>query len=195
MIDTQTTYLGRYCENMDVETIDWIDNGDGTYYGGSSNEYQDSRDTEELKAFEDDYKTHMSQAELAIYNNMNRFRQLDYLINAHAAINMAISRFPNMNQTDTKADAFRHAYFSILNVMSLGMSLATSFGNAHEEVVNQSALAKSMDLFNNNAGRNAYVFLRPESPFWTIYSDLIYDMVNNGSLRYINNGQLIPSNQ
>lgn len=45
---------------------------------------------------------------------------------------MAVSRFPNMNRTDTKADAFRHAYFSLLNVRALGIALATNLGNAHE---------------------------------------------------------------
>ncbi|MCY1527687.1 hypothetical protein D9M68_627630 [compost metagenome] len=153
-------------------------------------------DTDELRAFEYDYKTHMSSEELAIYNNMSRSNQLNYLINAQTALNAAVTRFPNMSQTDTKADAFRHAYFSLLNVHLLGQTLATSLGNAHEQKVNgQYTLASSMDLFNNEIGRNAYVNV-PSNEFPpTFYNNIAYNLVTNGSLVYINNGQLKPTNQ
>ncbi|RZL61643.1 MAG: hypothetical protein EOO93_12785 [Pedobacter sp.] len=152
-------------------------------------------DTDEIRSFEVDYKQQMSAAELAIYNNMSRADQISYLINAKTALDIAVTRFPNMSQTDTKADAFRHAYFSLLNVRELGLALATSLGNAHEENSNQSALAKQMDLFNNNIGRNAYTNLPSEAAYWNIYSNVAYSLVTNGSLRYINNGQLKPTNQ
>lgn len=152
-------------------------------------------DTDAIRAFEVDYKSQMAASELVIYNNMSRSNQLSYLINAQTAMDMAVTRFPNMSQTDSKADAFRHAYFSLLNVKSLGLTLATNLGNAHETKNNQSALAKSMDLFNNDVGRNAFIDYPVEAPYWSIYADIAYGLITNGNLRYINNGQLTPTNQ
>ncbi|MFA6275143.1 MAG: hypothetical protein WC622_00230 [Pedobacter sp.] len=163
--------------------------------GGSGGDTTTAADTDEIREFEIDYKTHMSTTELAIYNNMNRVNQLSYLINAKTALDLAFTRFPDMDQTDTKADAFRHAYFSLLNVKELGLTLATRLGNAHEEKPDQSALAKQMDLFNNNVGRNAYSNLPAEAAYWSIYSNTVYNLVTNGNLVYINNGQLKPTNQ
>jgi hypothetical protein len=166
----------------------------GGEIGEGGGDYGDPREGE-VQAFEDDYKSRMSHAELLIYNNMSRYNQLSYLVNAQTASNAAILRFPGMEQGDTKADAFRHAYFSILNVYELGLTLATNLGNAHEELTNQSPLAKQMDLFNNNVGRSAYVYYSPETPYWERYSNLIYTLITNGSLRYISDGQLKPTNQ
>ena len=131
LIATQTTYLGRHCEHVDIQqAVWWIDNGDGTYYGGSSTGYGDSRYTPELQAFEEDYLARMPPEERAIYNSMHIGRKTDYLLNAMTAMNAATARFPNMAQNDTKLDAFRHALFNILNVQFLGNSLAIPWQQA-----------------------------------------------------------------
>jgi type II secretory pathway pseudopilin PulG len=35
LIESTSTYLGRYCQETDIQVIWWIDNGDGTYGGGN----------------------------------------------------------------------------------------------------------------------------------------------------------------
>lgn len=53
----------------------------------------------------------------------------------------------------TKANAFKHCYWNVLMVESIGKSLASLFATAHES--EQSASAnKTMDLFNNARGRS-----------------------------------------
>lgn len=52
-----------------------------------------------------------------------------------------------------------------------------------------------MDFFNNEVGRNAYVFFPPESAYWSYYSDIAYGLVISGQLKYIVNGQLKATNQ
>lgn len=94
----------------------------------------------------------MSTRELQIFENMDRFSQLKCLSNAYDALNLAQGLYPG-DQRDTCADAFRHAFFSGLNVSSLGYSLAKQLGDAHEEKPDNQ-LSITMDLFNNSVGLN-----------------------------------------
>jgi hypothetical protein len=111
-----------------------------------------SEDIFVLPEFEVNYKKEMSIRELQIFENMDRFSQLKYLSNAYDALNLAQGLFPG-DQRDTCADAFRHAFFSGLNVSSLGYSLAKQLGDAHEEKPDNQ-LSITMDLFNNSVGLN-----------------------------------------
>lgn len=111
-----------------------------------------SEDIFVLPEFEVNYKKEMSTRELQIFENMDRFSQLKYLSNAYDALNLAQGLYPG-DQRDTCADAFRHAFFSGLNVSSLGYSLAKQLGDAHEEKPDNQ-LSITMDLFNNSVGLN-----------------------------------------
>jgi len=111
-----------------------------------------SEDIFVLPEFEVNYKKEMSTRELQIFENMDRFSQLKYLSNAYDALNLAQALYPG-DQRDTCADAFRHAFFSGLNVSSLGYSLAKQLGDAHEEKPDNQ-LSITMDLFNNSVGLN-----------------------------------------
>ncbi len=167
-----------------------INGGGGGYNSGIPG------DTPELQQFEIDYKSRMSAYEIEICNNMNRVNQVTYLINAQSASSAAENLYPG-NQHNTRADAFRHAYFSILNVSTIGFSLAESLGNAHEEVTGQPGIEKQMDLWNNNAGRNAFNGYIPNSGAPSYFANVIQNLVNNGNLKYIqpDTGNLVPTNQ
>ena len=152
-------------------------------------------DTDAIRGFEIDYKQQMSSSELTIYNNMSRVDQLSYLINAQSAMNMAVSQYPNISQRNTKADAFRHAYFSLLNTMTFGKSLAKSLGDAHETKPGDPQIEKDMDLFNNNVGRELFAGYIPSFNPAGYFSDKINILIQSGELLYINNGVLTPTNR
>ena len=157
---------------------------------------RDPLDTDEFRAMEADYRSHMKPAELAIYDAMPFGSRLNYLQAAQSAISEAESRFPG-NQEDTKADAFRHALFNILNVLWLGNSTAESLGFAHETKLSngQYSLASTVDLYNNAAGRAAFVWLPAGAGPREFYSNIVYGLVTNGSLVYLKNGIITPTNQ
>jgi len=166
-----------------------------------------NEEIETLFEFNPDYKKQMSASERIIFDGMNTAQQAGYLFNAKKAIWESENLFPN-SLYNGKGDAFRHAYFSGLNVILLGYTLAESLGTAHE---NKPAYYPydykevQMDLFNNNVGRSR------ESWFLDGYGSLtesILDALNSGQLRYLSplaggasSGQatgssmLIPTNQ
>ena len=135
----------------------------------------------------------MTPSELQIYDNMNRLQQVQYLLNAQTALSTAQSLYPNLSQHNDNADAFRHAYFSLLNVISLGEGLAESLGNAHEDWPGNPPLERDMDLFNNQAGRDAYQNWYSVGGS-TNAIDIIQDLVDSGQLMIIANGILVPTN-
>jgi hypothetical protein len=61
--------------------------------------------------------------------------------------------YPNASMEDDHADAFRHAYWSALMTAHLGPSIAKYVGDQHENVEDNPADRKEMDLFNNHLGR------------------------------------------
>ncbi|WP_231492179.1 hypothetical protein [Pedobacter sp. Leaf170] len=193
--NTSTVFVGSHCSDVMATEVWWIANDDGTYHAGTRYQNVDSRDTNEMKAFEEDYKSRMSSRELGIYNSMTRTNQLSYLANAKNALDETQTRFAGEPMTDSKADAFRHAYFSMLNVDALGLALAESLGTAHEDGGNNSALAKQMDLYNNAIGRSAHQPVNINQPgYWSIYANIANSLLVNGNLKYILYGQLCPTN-
>ncbi len=59
--------------------------------------------------------------------------------------------FPPSGIEDGKADAFRHAYWNVLDSAEFGPNITKIFTNAHEAF--SSGLPKTMDLYNNQKGR------------------------------------------
>ena len=97
-----------------------------------------------------------------------------------------------LNAHNNAADAFRHAYWSALNTMSIGGELAYSFGVAHEAWVGNPITEKAMDLTNNYFGINAAI----QNPSWskTQMVNYIYNAVANGQLLMIRDDKLVPTN-
>lgn len=86
---------------------------------------------------------------------------------------------PKLN---TKADAFRHAYWCALNTLSCGSTFAQEYGNAHEsEVPSLLYQEKDMDVFNNSVGINIAI------SYWdpNTIADVIYSKLLNGELKYL----------
>ncbi|WP_394358796.1 DUF6973 domain-containing protein [Pedobacter antarcticus] len=89
-----------------------------------------------------------------------------------------------------RADAFRHAYFHLWNTYSLGRDLAKQLGDAHENnlyISEFDELSRSMDLFNNYAGREAIESISPNFVFdrQTEFIQIIKYLVDSGQMRYI----------
>lgn len=166
---------------------------DEYYYSwGDSGSDNIVEDTKELREFELGYREMMTTAEIAIYDKMSRINQVSYLLNAMIATNEAKKLYSHLSQHNDKADAFRHAYFSLLNAIDLGISLAKSLGDAHEDFVGNPALEKEMDLYNNLKGREALSALVQSSDD---PSSLIQNLADNGDLKIIKSGSLVKSNQ
>ncbi|GGE70472.1 hypothetical protein EV200_11190 [Pedobacter psychrotolerans] len=144
--------------------------------------------TIELQTFEVGYKAQMKPGELVIFNNMTRINQLRYLVNAQGAIDLANELFP-VNQLNTKADSFRHAYFSLWNTYSINRDLAKQLGDAHEEGTTNNPMeemAKSMDLWNNYAGRNLISSINSSSlNRRNDFKNLVLSLMNAGELKYM----------
>jgi len=152
-----------------------------------------------------DYKGRMTDEEIAIFDAMSIKNQTRYLFNAQKASEKASELFPGV-QRNTKADAFRHSYFHSLNTYYINFELSELLGDAHEiNTPNELILEKTMDLFNNQIGRNL-----SQSPpiLMNGYGTLVirvYDALQNGDLVYLNplntdgainsNTQLINTNQ
>ena len=79
-------------------------------------------------------------------------------------------------------DAFRHAYWNSLMAKSIGVSLATAFANAHESET-PNGIDKTMDLNNNNTGRNVTYYNPSYNP--TQLKDTVILYVNYGYLNRI----------
>lgn len=73
-----------------------------------------------------------------------------------ASAQAAIDGWPcdaDVNFTDGKADAFRHAYWNALMTRRTSAAFAAQFASAHEVGSTNSAAASAMDLHNNAVGR------------------------------------------
>ncbi len=147
-------------------------------------------DTEALRQFEQDYRAQMTSEELGIFDNMNRYQQVSYLLNAKIALDNAQILYPG-SQHNSKADAFRHAYFSLLNVIDIGTDLAERLGTAHENWDDNPVSERFMDLYNNQKGREAYGIWQ-NGNLSTVH--VIQGLVDSGQLVIIKNGSIVPSN-
>lgn len=98
---------------------------------------------------------------------------------------------------DGKQDAFRHAYWNALMLDAVGRYWATRWGTAHEDgAINQRAIERTMDLTNNERGRQAAEDVI--SVNWVVTDTELKNQVmwylNNGKLVYIKNDLLVSSN-
>ncbi len=90
----------------------------------------------------------------------------------------------NKNGLNDKSDAFRHAYYNIINTKVVGINMAKLFSDAHESETPSALIKeKEMDLFNNNVGQQS--LLGNSNLSLTQLADLIYQKILNGNLRYL----------
>lgn len=107
-------------------------------------------------------------------------------------------RFYGVNGQHDDSDAFRHAYWNALMTYNIDVDFAEDIATAHE--YNAPQPSKTMDLFNNQVGRDkAEIWISYYEPYTNLNKnkDLAYfisDMVRVGFTRKLNsNGQLIPT--
>ncbi|ODT53314.1 MAG: hypothetical protein ABS68_06175 [Niastella sp. SCN 39-18] len=136
--------------------------------------------------FEQDYRGQMSSQELVIFDGLIRYKQLQYLFNAKEALDRAQSLYPN-SILNGNGDAFRHAYFSALNAKVLGLHLAKLLGDAHETFPNSNQLENTMDLFNNQFGRDLFVTLSQNGQAGHFFKETVMILLCNHK---IPNGEL-----
>ncbi|MBN4084808.1 hypothetical protein JYT89_00535 [Flavobacteriaceae bacterium AH-315-B10] len=118
-----------------------------------------------------------------------------------------IAKF-GFNGRNDKSEAFRHAYYNVINAKVVGVDMAKLFSDAHEsENPIILVLEEQMDLFNNNIGHQS--ISGNGSLSLSQLADLIYQRLLNGDLRYLSPldtvvppfyginslTQLIPTNQ
>lgn len=89
-----------------------------------------------------------------------------------------------VNGRNDRSDAFRHAYYNLINTKRVGIDAAVSFSNAHESETPLALIKeKQMDLFNNNIGHNSIVGNSSKSV--SELADIIYQKLLNGDLIYL----------
>ena len=103
--------------------------------------------------------------------------------NREIATNATVTKF-GKNGLNDKSDAFRHAYYNIINTKVVGIGMAKLFSDAHEsETPSALVKEKEMDLFNNNIGQQS--LLGNSSLSLSQLVNVIYQKVLNGDLRYL----------
>jgi|GEM_PF-3367508 len=163
-------------------------------HGGGGGGYT-AGDTAELRQFEQDYRSQMSQSELAIFDSLTRAQQVAYLINAKDARNKATAKFASFDLHNGPGDAFRHAYFVAKNTRNiyLGPDLTKRLYDAHEQDPNQPAIEHEMDSFNNYAGLLIAGLLIGLDTSSSDIEATVYNWLLTGRLKIIENGQVVSS--
>ena len=126
--------------------------------------------------------------------NLNKYYQ-----DAKEATQRAIGRYSYAEAQEqglSRANAFKHAMFAILHARSFGRQLAQDLANSHENYdINRSptdyVIEVQMDLWNNQEGFTIY----DSNPNRQIseFDDAVFQAVSNGVMRYIVNGNLVPT--
>lgn len=158
----------------------------------------------------DDYKT-LTRAERRLA--LRYFWQLGDVKGAAEYARAESERtFPTLSGQDDPRDALRHSLWNGSMVRRLrSRDAAERWATAHEDLPNNPAQRRAMDLFNNAAARDAAWALRRTSGGWfsrpTFPDDAgirarMFDALRAGELRVIeevggqrdpNNGRLVPS--
>ncbi|MGL5440509.1 MAG: DUF6973 domain-containing protein [Filifactoraceae bacterium] len=119
--------------------------------------------------------------------NKSLFKGISVLAAAKTAMSYYTKYYNSTSDyEDDNSDAFRHALWMILSARNADAAYAREFGVAHEDDWPGSALARKMDLFNNNVGINKATKIPSNAPSDVIIDIslvLINDAVKNGELR------------
>ncbi|MGH3980309.1 MAG: DUF6973 domain-containing protein [Pseudonocardiaceae bacterium] len=135
----------------------------------------------------------ITRTEAEMLDELGLLGQKDFKDLRDSAYDTADQRFPDQGAEDGHNDAFRHAYWNARMVQEHGADWATRFGTAHESLPGNSADRESMDLYNNEVGRQVAVENPDASP--EELADLVEQAVRNGDTVVIDsNGELAYSN-
>lgn len=85
-------------------------------------------------------------------------------------------------------DAYRHAFWQAILAEAYGISYAREWGDAHE--LTSSGVDKSMDLLNNNIGRNLGASIGGNQYIEARISSALLTKISNGELWRVVDGQL-----
>ena len=92
------------------------------------------------------------------YGGPDPFEALDILTDIYGSIkkaeNLAYQKYPANEIHNGRGDALKHCYLSALLSKKRGEGFAKDFMDAHEDVDGNPPDEKSMDLHNNEVGRN-----------------------------------------
>lgn len=108
------------------------------------------------------------------------------------AVDAAANHYPNLDPGDTRRDAFRHTYLSVMLRRYCTSPVAKMVTDLNEELRdNNPAASKYMDLHNNDLGREVkYAHFRGRRFWdrwsWGVWSHRVRDYINDG-----NNGVFI----
>lgn len=133
----------------------------------------------------------MSISEKAIFDNLSSKRKLWYMVSAKKAFDKANELYPNSTHNGI-GDAFRHALWNGLCVLTLAGNLGEQLTTAHENKPSQYPFnykETEMDLYNNEKGRQIAI----TSNLTNIVDKILNDL-NSGYLRYLNNLDPINNN-
>lgn len=89
------------------------------------------------------------------------------------------------------ADAYRHCYWNNLMVMHTDQEFAKAWGNAHEEIPDNPALERWMDISNNNDGRRLAANHRSDSDKERS-SRCLQGVINKRLVRIVD-GKIVPT--
>ncbi len=82
------------------------------------------------------------------------------------------------------SDAFRHAYFNMLNTIDIGADISRKFGEAHE-CDSDYPIGTEMDLYNNNIGID--LALSNPQVSESILLNLLLQNLYNGEMKILSN--------
>lgn len=119
--------------------------------------------------------------------NKSLLKGLNVLTASQTAMNSYKSYYDSSSgYADDNADAFRHALWMCISAFLSGDSFAREFGIAHEDDYPSTALARGMDLFNNNVGisKSNQIFSNTPAEEVSFFASVIIDnAVKDGELR------------
>jgi hypothetical protein len=135
-----------------------------------------------------DYRTRMSESELALFDSMSYLNQLRYLYSAYQAESRASSLYPGIdNLRNGLGDAYRHALWNALGAKRLGNTVMEQLATAHEDIepdYEYRFKEQEMDLFNNDVGRS---LSNQSGKLWQV----VKSSLEAGDLRYLHPRGLI----
>ena len=141
-------------------------------------------------------KTTRGGAYLPGYNNLNSEEKK--LVNENPVIAVAVYAWADeatsrtisiygRNGVDDNSDAFRHGCWNILMTEHIGYYWTSRWATAHEAT--SSGVSKTMDLKNNQIGRDSWVSGKSDSQL----ASIIVLKVNTGKMWRISGGVLVPT--
>lgn len=168
----------------DGEMMDWKPSGAGVWLADQLGQV----DLDEM-----DPRT-ITEKEGEMLDDLSIFEKKKFEEIHDLAFDEADARFETENRNDDHNDAFRHAYWSALMADEFGVEWSHDFGTAHEQIPGNNAARESMDLYNNEVGRQI-AEANPGASREEL-ADLVAQSVDDGEMVVVGpDGSLVYSDQ